>query len=209
MTAALNFYTEGNLIPVDQGSGLGFYGDSGFAASIAVAAYNGRTFIADSAGATQGPEGNNVKYLNAGSGILGQTGSGIGLAAIPNYQSTLNIHFTNDSAVKIQNAYLYAYDRVSKNNSPSGVTFKAAEIIHPNTTQSNTGSGDTTWSTIAGTGVALSLCPSPGVSGLTAGNGSNGNVASTVHDWFAAISVSPDSIGSKTQSGILVELEYY
>lgn len=189
------------------GSGLGFYGDSGFAASVKVGFWQGRTFITNSAGTTQGPEVDNVKYLNAGSGILGQAGSGIALTCVPNYQATLNIRSTNDTAVQVMNGLVYIYDRVSINNSPSGVSCAVAEIIHPNTTQGNSGSGDTTWAFPAGTGVTLSLSPSPGVSGLYAGNGSNSTKTDTQHDHYLAISASPNTIGSKT-FGLYVDVEY-
>jgi hypothetical protein len=206
--ATVTFYANNYVINDAAGSGLGFYGDAGFAASVSVGSYQGRTFITNGAGTTQGEEANNVKFLNAGSGILGQSGSGVALTAIPNSQGTLNIRFTNATAVKVQSATLYGYDRSNIYNSPSGVVLKAAELIHPTSTQVNNGSGDTTWTTLAGSGSTLSLCPSPGPSGLYAGNGSNSQWSATQHDWYVALSVSPDSIGSKTAFGLAMELEY-
>jgi hypothetical protein len=137
MAAQIRFISGGGGFPINDlsGSGLGFYGAANFGASVAVAAYQARTFITDATGALQGPEVNNVIYLNPGSGILGQAGSGIGLRAIPNWQSTLNIRFTNDTAVKTQNGYIMIFDRVNINNPASGVTTKAAQIIHPNIVQ--------------------------------------------------------------------------
>jgi hypothetical protein len=90
--ATISFYTDGNQI--GGGSGLGFYGDAGFGASVAVGAYQGRTFITNSTGTAQGPQGDNIKYVNPGSGILGAVGSGIGIDAIPilkpHFKSSLN-----------------------------------------------------------------------------------------------------------------------
>lgn len=189
-------------------SGLGFYGDAGFGASVKVGEWQGRTYITNGAGTSQGPEVDNVKYLNAGSGILGQAGSGIALTCIPNYQATLNIRFAHSPAIKTQNARVRIYDRVDPNNPASGVTTKVAEIIHPDLTQGNSGSGDTTWITPGGSGTVVNLAPAPGVSGLFAGNGSNGGWTDTQHDWYLAISASPDSIGSKVQYGLYVDLEY-
>lgn len=209
MAAELKFYAgNGFQIQDLSGSGLGFYGDSGFGASVSVGSYQGRTFITNGAGTTQGPEADNVKYLNAGSGILGQAGTGIALTAIPNYQSTLNIRFTYDSAVKVQNAELRIYDRSNINNNASGVTTKVAEIIHPTDSQTNNGSGDTTWYTPGGSSVPVPLANSPGPSGQYAGNGSNSLWSATQHDWYVAISASPDSIGSKTLYGLSCSLEY-
>src|SRR5580692_3786680 len=97
MSANITFWAGSNQIQNLQGSGLGFYGAGGFGASVAVGAWNGRTFITDGLGLNQGPEANNVQFLNSASGILGQTGSGLALTAIPNAQATLEIRFTNDS----------------------------------------------------------------------------------------------------------------
>lgn len=208
--AAIISFLAGNGFTIQDlaGSGLGFYGDAGFGASVKVGDWQGRTFITNGAGTTQGPEVDNVKYLNLGSGILGQAGSGNALTTIPNYQATLNLRFNYDTPIKVQNAKLRIYDRTDPNKPASGVTTKVAEIIHPATTQSNTGSGDTTWITPGGSGVTVSLCPSPGVSGLYAGNGNDGQWSDTQHDWYTAISASPDSIGAKTLYGLWFELEY-
>jgi hypothetical protein len=209
MAAVITFLAGKDFTIQDlAGSGLGFYGDAGFGASVPVGSWQGRTFITNGAGTTQGPEGDNVKFLNAGSGILGQTGSGIALTCIPNYQATLNIRFNYDTAVKVQNSTLRIYDRSNPDNPASGVTTKVAEVIHPGITQANTGSGDTTWLTPGGSGSTVSLAPSPGVSGMFAGNGNNGQWTDTQHDWYVAISASPDSIGSKTLYGLYISLEY-
>lgn len=218
--ATIAFYAGENFaIDNISNSGLGFYGDSGYGASILVGSYNGRTFITDAAGTTQGAEADNIKYHNAGSGIIGQTGSGIHLKAIPNYQATLNVRFTHTSAIQVQNAKLRVYDRSNINNLPSGVTVKVAQLIHPGNTQTPLGSGDNTWYgsaanpqtggfTVGGSGTVVTLANSPGASGLWAGNGSDSTHTDTQHDWYLAISVSPDSVGSKTQLGVYVELEY-
>ena len=192
------------------GSGLAFFGDSGYGSSVEVGKYQGTTFVSDGNGATKGAQASNVKYLNPGSGIVGAATSGIGLEAIPNYQSTLNIRFTHTSKVKVQNCQLRIYDRDNVNNGASGVTTKVAEIIHPAITQKATGSGDSQWLTPKGSGVVVSFASSPGTSGLWAGNGTThlSTRQSARHDWYAAISASPDSIGNKTQYGLYFALEY-
>lgn len=204
--AAISFYAgEGFNIQNLAGSGLGFYGPGGFGYSVQVGAYQDNTYITNSDGTAQGPQCDNIKYLNDGSGIVNTASSGIPLTAIPNYQSTLNVRFTHNVPVKTQNVKLRIYDRTNINNDPSGVTCKVAEIIHPDTTQTNNGSGDTTWTTVHGSSVILDLIASPGTSGLRP-NGAN--TTDTRHDWYCAISASPDSIGSKTQFGLYIELEY-
>lgn len=207
--ATISFLAGENFTIDDlSGSGLGFYGSNGFGASVQVGSFQGRTFITNGAGTTQGPEVDNVKFLNTASGILGQTGTGIAVTCIPNYLATLNVRFTHSTAVKTQNAQARIYDRVNPDNNPTGVTCYVAEIIHPTTTQTNNGSGDTAWTNAKGSGTPVSLCPSPGVSGLYAGNGADGGWSDTQHDYYLAISASPDSIGSKTQFGLYISLEY-
>ena len=202
--AQIDFYADTYNL---NGSGLGFYG-TGFGQSVDVGAWQDTTFITNGAGTAQGQQVNNVKYQNTASGIIGSASSGVWLTQIPNYLATLNVRFTHSSAVKAQNTKAYIYDRSSINNPASGVTTKVAELIHPDTIQTNTGSGDGTWLTPTGSSVTVSLAPSPGVSGLFAGNGSNSTRSDTIHDWYLAISASPDSIGSKTLYGLYISLEY-
>ncbi len=208
MSASIKFLA-GNGFAIDDlsGSGLGFYGDAGFGASVRVGDYQGRTYVTSADGASQGPEAANVKYFNQGSGILGQTGSGVSLTSIPNSQATLNVRFNYDTPVRVQSAEARIYDRTDPNRAASGVLVKMAEVIHPTITQTNNGSGDTTWYTPAGSSVVVPLAPSPGVSGLYAGNGSNGSWQDSQHDWYLNISMSPNAIGSKL-AGLYVSLEY-
>lgn len=185
-----------------SGSGLGFFG-SAFNTSVEVGAYQDTTWITDGNGINQGPQVNNVKYTHASSGSLNGAAS-VSLLNVPNYLSTLNIRFTHTSAIKTQNSKVYIYDRTSINNGPSGVTCKCAEIIHPSTSQLVSGSGDSTWATIAGSGSILTLVDNPGPSGFTPAD----PISATQHDWYVAISASPDSIGSKTLFGLYFSTEY-
>jgi len=209
--ASIDFYinTGSDFNLLGGGSGLGFYGDGGFGYSVQVGAYQGRTYVTDGNGVTMGPESSNVKYLSANSGILGQTGSGIALTHIPNYQASMNIRFTNVDPVQVQNTHLYVYDRVSTSNPPSGVDFQVAELIHPSVSQAVLGSGDASW-TLFGSGLPTSkiLSASPGASGEYAGNGSGSVHTDTRHDFYLALSVSPKSIGSKTQVALSAYIEY-
>jgi hypothetical protein len=197
MVAAINFYADGVGFSTNLGtSGLGFYG-GGFGQSVNVGEYQQTTFITDATGAIQGPQVNNVKWVNSASGIVSSSTSGIPLTYIPNYLATLNIRFTNDTAVKTQNCKLYIYDRVSINNDPSGVLCQVAEVVHLSNVQGAGGSGSTVWTAARGSGVTFSMYPSPGLSGMYAGNG-NSTVSASQHDSYLCISASPNSIGSKT-----------
>lgn len=202
--AQLLFYAgEGFNIANLSGSGLGFYG-AGFGYSVPVGEYQSTTFITNANGNAQGPQIDNVKYLNPGSGIISSSSSGVNLRAIPNYLSTLNVRFNHSTPVKTQNVFCRVYDRVSIDNEPSGALFKVAEVVHPSTTQTLTGSGSAVWQTLAGSGSIMTLTSSPGLSGLRP-NGPN--TTSLDHDWYLCISASPSSVGSKL-AALYVELEY-
>lgn len=185
-------------------SAVGFYGAGGFGTSVTVASYNDSTFITSSNGTVQGVAANNNKWRHASSGDVNGVGP-LNLLAIPNTEVTLNLRFTHDTAVNVQNIQARIYDRLNINNAASGVTTLVAEVIHPDTLQTQTGSGDTTWTTPVGSSVVLSFTDSPGVSGLHAGLS---EPASVRHDWFAPITASPDSIGSKTNYGLFFQVEY-
>ena len=204
--ATIEFYAgEGNQIYNASSSGLGFYADAGFSYSVPVGSYQGRTFITDSTGTSQGPEVDNCKYLNTSGVIVGQTGSGIHLKQLPNYLATLNIRFTHSTSVQVQNVYLYGCDRSgNKNNAPSGVTLYGASIIHPDTTQVMNGSGSNSWTWLNGSGSTLNLVASPGVSGLSP-NGTG--TSASRHDWYVALTATPTSVGSK-EFQLALTLEY-
>ena len=208
--ATLRFYAnETNEIP--SGSGMGFYGSAGFGSSVSVGSYQGTTFVTNSAGTSRGPQADNVTFLNAGSGKYTASHTGLGIDAIPNDRATLNIRFTHTSAVKAQNAQLRIYDRSNINNAASGVTTKVAEMAHPWSTESpaTAGSGvnDGKWYTPAGSGVVFNLSKSPGEQGKWIGGGASERPDDR-HDWYVALTASPNSIGSKSQYGLYVTLEY-
>jgi hypothetical protein len=207
--AAIDFYVWAGVDwDIDtSGSGLGFYGSTGFGASVPVGEWQGTTYVTDGNGVTQGPQANNVKWTHANSGTVGG-GPNLSLQKIPNYQSTVNVRFTHGSSVKVQNVEARIYDRNNINVGASGVTSKVAEIIHPDPSQAVTGSGDAAWITPAGSGVTVPMAQSPGTSGLYAGGGGVSEYQDTRHDWYLAISASPTTIGSKTQYGLYVSLEY-
>lgn len=215
--AEINFFADDNGITNLNGSGLGFYGEE-FGDSVDVGEYQDSTFITDANGLVEGPQVNNIKYTHPSSGSINGLDS-VALNQIPNQLATLHIRFTHTTAVRTQNAKLRIYDRSSINNVASGVATKIAEIIHTDTVQNANGSGDTTWigsssnpqtgtNTVGGSGLVVDLADSPGSGGHYAAGGSVSTHESTRHDWFVAISATPLSIGSKTQYGLYVELEY-
>lgn len=208
MSATISFkaLSAGNWVDISN-SGLGFYGSGNFGASVAVGAYQDNTYITDSAGAQNGGSVNNIKYIGANSGQI-PVGNTLNLLDIPNSKATINIEFSNSSAVQARNVQLVIYDRNNTANAASGVVTQVVELLHPSLTMSGLlGSGNSSWATPAGV-TYLSLAQSPGTSGLMAGNGTTSVTPDVLHDWYVAMSASPSTIGSKTSYGLYISLEY-
>lgn len=243
MAAEIKFYanikdsTNSTLIDHVNGSGLGFYGP-GFGLSVAVGEQQNSTFVTNSNGLDQGAQLNNTAMSSIGDastvGKVSVNGlSDIDLNNLPNYLCPLNIRFTNNDPVRVQNCKLRIFDRNNINNKASGVTTYVYEARHPATSQSVSNLAlrgrDTTdsWVEFAEgvneiDGIVtddMTMTPSPGMSGLnTNTNDTNSNLgyatrdgvthSSTQHDWYVAISSEPESIGSKTSYGLYFSLEY-
>ena len=203
--ALISFFADGLSVNLN-GSGLGFFGGAGFGNSVEVGTWQGTTYITDANGSLDGGAVTNTKYAHPSSGINSTIGTDPELLTnIPNRLATLNIRFTHDTAVKLQNTKLRIFDRSNINNPASGVVTKVAQIIHPYIDVGATGSGDATWSTPGGSADIMTLSGSPGASGwkLTSSSWTD-----TQHDFYACISGSPSSIGAKTLYGLYVETEY-
>jgi hypothetical protein len=202
MSANISFFATQNHIVNLGGSGLGFYGPS-FGQSVQVGQHQDTTFITNSNGTLQGPQANNNRWTHPASASVNGASS-ISLLAVPNFLSTLNIRFTNSTPVRTQNARLYIFDRSNINNNPSGVTCRVAQVVHPDPVQNVNGSGSSVWETPRGSSF-MNLIASPGMSG----NRPNGaSTTSARHDWYTALSPSPDSVGSKELFGLYFECEY-
>jgi hypothetical protein len=171
-------------------SGVGAFGSGGFGVSVPVGEYQGSTYVTNSSASLQGPALNNIKYVTSASGLLNGS-TLLNLRAIPNSQSTFEIRIASDVAIQIQNARLYVTERASTTGMPAGMTIQAAEIDHTGSNQVNDGLGNTSWAAIGGSGFYLALGNSPGPSGMTSG-------ASVLHSYYIAMSLSPNSVGSKT-----------
>jgi len=208
--AAIDFFSHGIVVENLSGSGLGFYGTS-FGSSVQVGAYQNSTFITDGNGTEEGPQVDNLEWVHPDSGSINGLGA-ITLRSIPNMHATLNPRFTHGSAVQVQNVKARIYDRTNIDNPATGVTTQVAELIHIDNDNDDNGSGDLTWIEITpingGNGTIVDLANSPGEEGLFAGNGEVSTRADTQHDWYIALSASPDSIGSKTLYGFYIELEF-
>jgi hypothetical protein len=187
-----------------NGSGLGFFGST-FGNSVTVGGWQDSTYITDGNGTVQGAQVNNVKWVHPNSGLVDGVGP-YALNTIPNRFATLKARFNHSTLVKLQNTKLRIYDRTSISNAASGVTTKVAQLIHPNPNQAAAaGSGDSSWNTPAGSAVIMTVNGSPGLSGYSP-NGTN--TYDYNHDFYFAVSQSPDSVGSKVLNGLYIETEY-
>ena len=201
------------LVTLPAGSGLGFYG-SVFNSALKVGNYQDMTFITSANGTINGGTTNNTKCDASdpgGSGVIwnGSVSPAMSsLRAMPNLSGTLNIRFTYDDPVQTHNGKVWVYDRTTKTQGASGVTCYAAQLVYPSGAPGDMiGSGDANWvlaSSGTGSGVPVALWNSPGVSGLAY----DVSAVATRHDWYLALSVSPQSNGPKEAFGIYVELEY-
>ena len=192
------------------GLGVGFFGEAGFGAPIVVGEFNGRTFVTDASGATEGFEANNNKRLTTDTVIHGQEGSGINLIQLPNSFATINIRFQNAVAVRTLAPKFYIFDgSIDGSGNPNftiaqtGLTMWCAEIRHLAEEQTSTGIGSSDWLDINGP-VYLSLIDSPGTLGQRPGGSFT---TDTRHDWYIAMSCSPTELGDRS-FGLYFETEF-
>jgi len=159
-----------------------------FDSAITVGAYNDSTHVESSVGAndSDGNTPNNVKFISATGGTGGDSQADWGdgtedLDAILDGECTLKITFADDASVTTTGCIFYAYDGSTTTAVPTGVTFYAAE------------KGDANWTNAEGSAAAVSITD---------------DTASTSHDYYIAVSASPESVGEKTAFALRIELTY-
>lgn len=218
------------IINHSAGSGLGFYGLT-FGASVPVGSQQNTTYITNSAGTDQGTQLNNTAMSTIGNestaGKVAINGStAVDNNKLPNYLCPLNVRFTHDQAVRVQNCKLRIFDRTNINNAASGVTTYVYEARHPSSNQTVgnldlRGRSANSWVEFnpSTSPTDMAFTNSPGMSGtntnssdtdVNLGYTTNNGVShsSTRHDWYVALSSEPESIGSKTQYGLYFSVEY-
>lgn len=216
-------------------SGIGFFGGD-FGLSVPVDSFQDTTFITNSDGTSQAEQLNNTKYSSL-SGVKFNTNNEKDNNVIPNYYAPLNIRFEHTEAVRVKNCQLRIFDRSDITKNASGVTTAIYEVRHPNSVEGastalkhrGNGADNHGWTNflhVDGTDNTvnpMSFTESPGSSGLNgntsdgtsntlngiAGSTTDGSAHESVrHDWYAALSASPDAIGSKTDFGLYFTVEY-
>lgn len=235
----LNVGTDGTLIEHTGGSGLGFFG-AGFGISVPVGQYQDTTYVTNGDGTYQGARIQNTKYATATTTSF-NGGAAVNNSTLPNRYAPLNIRFTHNEPVRVQNCKLRIFNRSNIEQPAVGVSTRVYEVRHPYPIASET---DTVYSTSSRgvtnhnwvdydaleTPTDMPFIESPGTSGLN--TVSNDPVVTTYpqgtgvgshrvwlsnsgallrdirHDWYVALSATPESIGSKTEYGLYFTLEY-
>lgn len=183
--ATVLFMRASDAQPISS-SGIGGYGAS-FGQSVSVGNYQDTTYVTDAGGSQQGIALGNVKWAHANSGYVGVTL--LNLLSIPNANATLRINFNHTSPVLIQNARVMVTNRSVATGQVDGLTCKVAELNHTGSTQVANGIGNSSWATLNGSGYL----------GLTNNPGSGGSLTGQLydHNWWLALSMSPDTVASK------------
>lgn len=179
--ATYKWYLQGTS-PTTIGADILQFAGATFDSAITVGEYNDTTHVEDeSTGADNSSANtpNNVKYVASGTGDWGDGTES--LANILDGECTLKINFAHTSAVAVSSHILYAYDGTTTTAVPTGVTFQAAE------------QGDAAWTNAEGSAAALTITDSS---------------SATSHDFYVAVSASPESVGEKTAFVIRDELTY-
>lgn len=180
------------IVPAESGEfdTLGFFG-AAFGFSIRVGEWNNTCRVTNDNGTTDNGQIPNLRWANTSGAFVASDLIARELNQIDNDEATLRVRLNTDSDVTTQNSAFRAFDRVNIANAPSGVTVNACEIRK--IPADPVGSGDSNWTTVAGTG-ALSF--------------DDQTVASGTHAWYVGISASPTSIGEKTDLGFYFETEF-
>jgi len=230
MAAEIKFYANVKVddsvaeIAHSNGSGIGFYGSS-FGVSVPVNSQQTTTWTTNADGTNQGIRLHNTAWVSSETVAI-DSASSINLESLPNYLCPLNVRFTNDDPVKVQNCKLRIFDRNNIQNQASGVTTYVYESRHPLADQVPSGlafkgRSENTWYEFDPVDAMsdMTFTSSPGVSGLNTDSSdtnpekgytstSGVSLASMRHDWFVALSSEPQSIGSKTNYGLYFSVEY-
>lgn len=173
---------------VDATDIVQFAAAGGFDSKITVGEYNDTTHVSSNVGVddSSGNTPNNVKFISQTGGGAGDSQADWGggtedIDAILTTECTLKINFSDAASVITESAIFYAYDGTTTTAVPTGVTFVAFE------------QGDILFTAAEGSAAALSLTD---------------QAANTSHDFFIGTSVSPDSVGLKSDFALRTELTY-
>ena len=183
---------------------LGFFGDDRFD-TLATDEWSGHTFLTDIGGTIGEVQCRNVKYASDSTAYVDHLLTPVALQSIPNYLGTLNIRMLDDEDIFVAIAEGKFYDGHDPANPPNGINIKMAELRHIVPLLNDTdGRGDAEWRDV-GDGATFSLTQSPGLYGVK--SSSVGYWVYSQHDWYLALSVSPQVVGDR-EFGLQITVEY-
>ena len=179
--ATFTWYLQGVTPTTIEATDILQFAGGSFDGAVNVGSYQDSTHVESSVGADDSSENtpNNVKYVASGTADWGDGTED--LDQITEAEANLKINFSHGSSVVTTEAKFYAYDGSTTTAVPTGVTFQAAEV------------GDSAWTNAEGSAAALTL---------------NDNSTGTSHDFFIAVSASPESVGIKSAFSLRIELVY-
>ena len=156
---------------------------------------------------------NNVQYLTSSTAIVSGAphidtvpGATLNVRNIPNNAATLNICFNKVPAATVSSCKMYFHTGQSSGVSPENFDIKYYECFHVSTDPSVTGSGLTTWGSIAASSTSfIPLRANPGLSGV---NPSGTVTAGTQHDWYICFSATPVNPYPRASFNISCMIEY-
>lgn len=160
------------------------FAGSAYATKVIVGEYQDSTHIRTASGtdtdACTPIHLHNIKYTDSNQCSI----DGAAAEAVTNILTTecIRINFSHGSSVATENAKFYAYSGGAYTTPPTDVTFQALE------------QGDSSWSNAEGSASALAL---------------DNQSAGTSHNFYIAMSASPESTGEKTAFVGRIELDYY
>lgn len=180
---AISFITPGHT---EDPSFLGFFGAGGPGNSVAVGSYQEEIWRTDKLGNDEG-QGLSTKFINSTTVEMSGVQRTLPLAAA---SGAVVCRLVTGSDVQTQNTRLYAVNLNASSGAiigeaPDNITTKMAEIVDDN---------------------AWTDASTDGANFLTF---TNQIVTADQHDFFAAISLKPDTAGTKSTFGFHFEVEYF
>ena len=165
---------------------MGFFGTGGPGNSVAVGSYQEEIWRTDKLGNDEG-QGLSTKFINSTTVEISGVQRSLPLAAP---SGAVVCRLVTGSDVQTQNARLYAVNLNSAsgailNEAPDNITTKMAEIVD-----------DSTWTDAS----------TDGANFLAFTNQTN---TTDQHDFFVAVSLKPDTTGTKSEFGFHFQVEYF
>jgi len=154
-----------------------------FGVPIVVSEYNDGTYVRSSGGTDQssGNTPHNSKYLTS-STVSINGGASASLNTVTTGNCPLKITLTNDTNITVSDIEMFGFDGTTPANAPSGVTLYLAK------------QGDTSWTQAAGSSATISYADS--------------STPATSHNFYGLASLSPSSVGEKTDMAIRFSFTY-